>query len=230
MKKLFFLSLFTLASIAANAQLVKSRTFAKEESNTTWYTRLGLSFNNIAGNPEYLPWSNQGSDFSWGTKAGYDISFGFQKPISHSDIYWGMDLGIGTRGYTNNYLLRDGNKINEKLNTHNVNFSPLTFGYKHEIFDQLSIDLHIGGYFSYDFAYKQNLTYDETGETYDEIESYNSIDEHLVRYDAGIAAGAGVWYNRFNLDFTYQRGFINAIEYDEDMHSSKFMVRIGVRF
>ena len=235
MKKLIFFSLCILASISANAQLVKSRTFAKKESNTTWYTRLGLSVNNMAGNMSETPWANLNEipsiGSSWGSAASYDITFGFQKPINRSDVYWGMDLGIGTRGFSHECYAQGTSKLNEKLNSHNVKFSPVTFGYKHELFDQFSIDIHVGGYFSYDFAGKLNRVFDGTNPLYEE-ESDQTIGniEKYVRYDAGVAAGAGIWYNRFNLDFTYQRGFISVVEFDEDMYSSKFMIRLGVSF
>lgn len=230
MKKLIFFSLCILASISANAQLVKSRTFAKKESNTTWYTRFGLSVNNMAGNMRETPWTpfneRPSTGSSWGPAASYDITFGFQKPINRSDVYWGMDLGIGTRGFSHEYSPKGEYEVNEKMNAHNVKFSPVTFGYKHELFDQFSIDIHVGGYFSYDFAgeVKQNIE-----SAYEGQYKIKNIEKY-VRYDAGVAAGAGIWYNRFNLDFTYQRGFISVVEFDEDMYSSKFMIRLGVSF
>ena len=227
MKKLFILSLFALASIAANAQLVKSRTFAKEESNTTWYTRLGLSFNNIAGNPETTFGTHSNFDFSFGPTIGYDLSFGFQKPILHSDVYWGMDLGLGSRGYSNSYTKGDGDKVDEKLNTHNVKFSPLTFGYKHAITDIISLDFHIGGYVSYDYAGKFNKTI--KAEEEEETIKTNDIGD-FYPLDSGIIAGGGIWYDRFNIELTYQRGFISLYDYNDDMFSSNFMIRLGVAF
>lgn len=216
MKKLFFLSLFALASIAANAQLVKSRTFAKEESNTTWYTRLGLSFNNITG--DATKHADENGE-SYGLKTGYDLSFGFQKPIRHSDIYWGMDLGLGTRGFSNSYTSGQ-EEAKDKLIAHNVKFSPLTFGYKRSITDMISIDLHVGGYVSYDYAGTLKSSWGST-------EEKTKIDDtSWYPLDSGIAAGIGAWYDRFNLELTYQRGFIN----DDGMCTSNFMIRLGVAF
>lgn len=221
MKKLFFLSLFALASIAANAQLVKSRTFAKEESNTTWYTRLGLSFNNVTG---YVTEQADEDGESYGSKVGYDISFGFQKPIRHSDIYWGMDLGLGTRGFSNSYTSGQ-EEAKDKLITHNVKFSPLTFGYKRSITDMISIDLHVGGYVSYDYAGTLKSSWGSSEE------KTNIDDLDWYPLDSGIAAGIGAWYDRFNLELTYQRGFINCFDEDNDSsYSSNFMIRLGVAF
>lgn len=221
MKKLFILSLFALASIAANAQLVKSRTFAKEESNTTWYTRLGLSFNNVTG---YVTEQADEDGESYGSKVGYDISFGFQKPIRHSDIYWGMDLGLGTRGFSNSYTSGQ-EEAKDKLITHNVKFSPLTFGYKRSITDMISIDLHVGGYVSYDYAGTLKSSWGSSEE------KTNIDDLDWYPLDSGIAAGIGAWYDRFNLELTYQRGFLNCFDEDNDSsYSSNFMIRLGVAF
>ncbi len=55
--------------------------------------------------------------------------------------------------------------------------------------------------------------------------------------------GVGVWYKRFNLDFTYRRGFIKPIEYTGEwvddyagidskpgVYNSNFMLRLGIAF
>jgi len=44
-----------------------------------------------------------------------------------------------------------------------------------------------------------------------------------------MALGFGVWYDRFNLDFTWQRGFVDAIS-DWDVYTSNLMLRLGVAF
>ena len=45
-------------------------------------------------------------------------------------------------------------------------------------------------------------------------------------FDAGMNIGVGVWYDRFNLDFTYQRGFIKTWE----CNTSNVLIRLGVAF
>lgn len=49
------------------------------------------------------------------------------------------------------------------------------------------------------------------------------------RYDVGLNAGIGIWYNNFNLDFNFQRGFIEA-EKDGEYYTSNFMIRLGIAF
>jgi hypothetical protein len=59
------------------------------------------------------------------------------------------------------------------------------------------------------------------------------------RFDAGIQAGVGVWYKKFNFDITYQRGFVSACDVmidwsDSDasykVFSSNLMLRVGYSF
>ena len=45
-----------------------------------------------------------------------------------------------------------------------------------------------------------------------------------------VYAGVGVWYDRFNLDFTYQRGFIDVFSDFDKIKTSNFMIRLGVAF
>ena len=50
------------------------------------------------------------------------------------------------------------------------------------------------------------------------------------RFDVGMKIGVGVWYNKkYNLDFTYQRGFLGT-DAEADGGPSNFMVRLGLGF
>ena len=49
-------------------------------------------------------------------------------------------------------------------------------------------------------------------------------------FDAGMNIGVGVWYDRFNLDLTYQRGFIDAFSDADGFKTSNFMIRLGIAF
>ena len=46
------------------------------------------------------------------------------------------------------------------------------------------------------------------------------------RFDAGMNIGVGIWYDRFNFDITYQRGFIKTWE----SNTSNVLIRLGVAF
>lgn len=54
--------------------------------------------------------------------------------------------------------------------------------------------------------------------------------EDYNRGDAGLKVGVGVWYNnKYNADFTYQRGFFTHHE-DVDGGTSNFWFRLGYAF
>lgn len=198
MKKILLLAAAAMLAVAANAQLMTSRTFFGKESNTTWFMRAGMSVNNVANGGDGLE-----------SAIGFDVDFGFQKPIASTAAYWGMELGIGTRGCGVEH-------IDETINTYGVKWSPLTFGYKWAVTDNIKIDPHFGAFLEYDFA-KSDLA--------------DNMD--VNDFDAGIQIGAGVWFKRFNLDFTYQRGFCAVVDVPDGVDaptSSNFMIRVGFAF
>lgn len=229
MKKFLLLAVMAIAGLSANAQLVRGTTFVKKESNTTWFLRAGMSMNNAAGKATEM--------YNAGTKIGYDVSTGFQKPIANSNMYWGMEFGLGTRGAKGHYD-DYGARSDMSLLAHNVKISPVTFGYKFNLTDNLKLDGHLGAFVSYDYIgtgkedyTDSDISESESSSIYD-LESYNG-------FDAGLQVGVGVWFNRFNLDFTYQRGFMNVSDDDDlvddndnqlKVFSSNFMIRLGVAF
>ena len=193
MKKLVIALFAAMLCISAQAQLRTSRTFFKSNSRTEWILRAGVSFNNIAGtDAEGLS-----------SKTGFDVDFGFNKYFGQSNLYWGMELGVGTRGASLEY---EGEK--EGFTSYNVKYSPFTIGYKFPVTEAIKIDPHVGGYLSYDFS------------TTNDVELEND-------FDAGIQAGVGVWYGRINLDFMYQRGFVDMVETGK---TSNFLIRVGYAF
>ena len=108
---------------------------------------------------------------------------------------------------------------------HNVQVSPFTFGYKYNITDALAVDAHLGAYVSCDYVGKIKEKESYQGDS--EETSVNMGDwEDWKRVDAGMNIGVGIWYDRFNLDFTYQRGFIKTWE----CNTSNVLIRLGVAF
>lgn len=233
MKKfLFTATLAVVACLTASAQLVQSTMFneQKKENNTMWFLRVGMAMNNYAGNDDFAD-----EDDEMGAKVGYDFSVGFHKPIADFGMYWGMEFGLGTRGYKMSYESDEGDYSSKNsILAHNVKISPITLGYKYSVTDWLKIDAHIGGYVSFDYAGKYKWEREYMGDTEDD--DYNFSDDYFDdynRFDAGIQAGVGLWFDRFNLDFTYQRGFIGMYDWDSEYDSPKssnFMIRLGVAF
>ncbi len=220
MKKYLLIAATMFMAVTASAQVMRSRTYVLEK-NTMWYGRIGMSINNVAGMP---------SDLNASSKTGMDIDLGFHKNIGEGGVYWGMEFGFGTRGcqWENENNWDHDETIKASITTWNVKYSPVTFGYKYSVTDDIKIDGHLGIYASYDFT----KTYKYDGEEVD----IDDTDFDYQEFDAGLQVGVGVWYKRFNLDFTYQRGFLpvatvwNYDEDEKDLHSSNFMIRLGIAF
>lgn len=256
MKKLLLFAVGAAMAATASSQVMTSYSYSKSERKTLWYARLGVSFNNLTAGSvcEAMnsPWleDNGETPYSFGSKTGMTVDFGFQRPISNFGLYWGMELGIGTRGFTMKYDESevdpdDDFETNAKMMTWNVKYSPFTFGYKYTLTDDIKLDAHIGAFVSYDFAGKK-LSYEETdGDKWElkDDELKDALD--YQDFDAGMQLGIGVWYKRFNLDFTWQRCFVpygkmtmrawdsygESLGTEEySLYSSNFMIRLGVAF
>ncbi len=177
-------------TISTEAQVRTSRTLVKQKSNIEWILRAGLSFNQMSGT------DNAGS------KTAFAFDFGFNKPIRNPKFYWGMDLGVSSRGCSEFF-------------TYTLKFTPITFGYKHLLTDKIKLDGHIGAFVSADFS--DNM-----------IDSSNYY-RNSSMWDLGLQFGVGVWYDRFSLDLMYQLG---TLEVDSDYGGTagSFIIRLGVRF
>lgn len=215
MKKFFLLISAVLFCIGTEAQIVSSQSVsiqreAKIPSETIWYLRGGLNM---------MGFSGDGAD-GLSKKTGYNFVYGFQKPIGTIGTYWGMDFGVGSRGYK-----MDDDEYDISLTAHNIQVSPFTFGWKYGLSDDIKLDLHAGAFASFDYTGKMKSE--------DESISMGDWEDELglewKRFDAGMNIGIGIWYDRFNLDFTYQRGFIEVAT-DAECNTSNFMIRLGVAF
>lgn len=253
MKKLLALA-FVMCSLGiANAQIVRSTTFnkvPKEKNKTTWYVRAGVSLNNMTGEgrsnimkeikEEEL---ENGVKAGFTTRAGYDFEIGFKKNFGKSDIYWGMELGFGTRGggfaYSRTLEYEYGEKIDVKetsnLDLYTFKYTPFQIGYMYPINEDFSIDAHLGVFLSTDLggSMKDKIIHGE--KEYEEKYNYKETD--CVPFDAGIQLGIGAWYKKFNLDVSWQRGFVKMVgdfPYNEDNYgdikSSNFVIALGYAF
>lgn len=241
MKKFFLMLTVALMAAGASAQVVTSRTYVKSKKATTWYARLGVSFDNIAGGNDLF---KEGGEYdeadktTIGSKAGMDIDFGFQKPMGNSGLYWGMELGIGTRGGSlkEEWEATDDDPASENkghVMTWNLKYSPFTLGYKYALTDDIKLDGHVGVFFSYDFAGGTKYSWGDP-EDEDEKLSFSQLKDEewdYTAFDAGMQIGIGAWWKKINLDFTYQRGFCPCAKvYGHSLTSSNFMIRVGYAF
>lgn len=194
MKKLFVFIVAAMAVLSASAQMRTSRTFTKTKSNTEWILRVGPSINSITG----IDGLN--------SKVGFDVDIAFNKSFGQSPLYWGMELGIGTRCFGSD-LEYDGEEYG--MTAYDIKWSPFTIGYKYAITEDFKLDPHVGAYALYDFATSNDYEFDN-------------------KFDVGLQAGLGFWYKRVNLDFMYQFGFVNVG--DDAGKTGNFLIRVGYRF
>lgn len=211
MKKVLLIAALLLLCAGIQAQIVSSRSTSikTEKSRTTsqWVLRAGLNLMNLAGD------GVEGSN----SNIGYSVMAGFQKPMGAEGAYWGMEAGLGSRGF----------KVEElKSIAHNIQFSPFTFGWKFEVADNFKIDTHLGAFASFDYTSKMKM--DGESISWGDFADYEEVDYN--HFDAGLNIGAGVWYGRYNLDFTYQRGFIDVFTDFDGIKTSNFLIRLGIAF
>lgn len=210
-KSLLLFGLLLFVCFGLRAQIVSSRSVGiastpERPSEMMWYLRAGLNMGGFAGDDV------DGLD----RKVAYNFTYGFQKPIGSLGAYWGMDFGLGSRGY----------KLDElSLLAHNLQVSPFTFGWKYEVADNLSIEGHVGAFAACDYAGKIKYA----GESVSMGDWEDDLGIDWSRFDAGMNIGFGLWYDRFNLDFTFQRGFVEAMS-DTKAYTSNLMLRLGVAF
>ena len=256
MKKICALLLAIVTIFPMNSQIVKSRTFGEKKSNpTTWYVRAGLSLNNLTGSAmpvakdkikELIQEDAEDgvkSSAGFGPRAGYDFEIGFRKNFGKSRLYWGMELGLGTRGgsYHSSYSDNDSFEGKEACyaESFNIKYMPLQIGYLFPLTEKLSVDGHVGIFASYDFSNKSKGWEEYEGEK--DVEDFTE-DAYFQGFDAGLKLGIGVWYGRFNFDLSWQRGFATYLEsfpFGNDWYkdgdqkyfqSSNLILSLGVSF
>ena len=239
MKKIIvstIVALFAITSFTSKGEILTSRSFYKEGPRMTWFVRGGVSLNMVGG--DYVKyWKDE--DRSFGMKPGFDISAGFERFFGKKNLYWGLELGIGTRGFSAKYEKEytdwvEGKEVKGtdtyKASLSNINVKlPIFIGYCHPIGEHMKIDAHVGPYVSYDFTKSAK---DDDGNVfggYGDSFKYNHAD--VVGVDAGAAVGLGFWYDHFLIDVTYQKGFIETVNYGgEKGTASHLLIRIGYGF
>jgi hypothetical protein len=233
MKKIILSLLVAFCGLSASAQIVSSTSrsvsYTKHEKTTTWYGKVGLNVMNYVG---------KGTADGLQAKIGYDLNFGFQKPLGGNGLYWGMEFGLTSRGSKKSTdITARGVRSETELNEmrHAVVFSPFTFGYRKNLVNKLDIDAHVGIYGSCDYTGKNKL---ETSVTYGKETEKASADTKMSdwsdfnRGDVGLKFGVGLWWDRYNLDFSYRQGFLNVWTPDgaDTNLSGNFIVSLGVSF
>jgi len=211
-----------------------------------WVVRAGIGFNNAAGSykeTQELLWNDAKLSGNFSSFTGYDFSFGFNKSFGEQPLYWGMDLALGMRGYHSfadkqttlsisssfGWSRSVNNQEQEQsLKTYNIQFSPVTIGYKYLFMNNMAADIHLGGYISYDFAgdntfSNTDITYYNTSHGDNVVDNSTNTStpigdiDSLHRLDVGLNLGIGYWFGHFNIDLTWQRGFISFWDNGDDV-------------
>ena len=254
MKRLFstlFVCAYWLSTLAQVTQLPDNFTSGK----AVWIVRAGASYNGVTGSgidDQKDTWNKNKFDGNFKRTLGASLSFGFNKPFGQSSFYWGMELGAGMRGYkteakkngsssvksAGNWSMTSTATDKTKLNAFNAQFTPIMIGYKFLFNDNIALDIHVGGYASYDFAGEIKSEYSSSYQTtsqhggssnskkdnnstkISDIDKYNN-------HDFGVVAGAGFWFGHFNIDITWQRGFISIYDSGSDLFPNNLQIRLG---
>lgn len=255
------LSLVTF--LCANAEGGIGKVLSLPDFNSghaVWIVRAGVDFNYASGDykADQLAnlrdsWRKASLDAKYPNSMGFDASIGFNKSFGHHPLYWGALLGVGTRGckeeYTQSYSatssVSGGHDSHTRVTTYtltsyNVFVNP-TIGYKFMFCKNMALDVHVGGFFSYDFAgtSKQSVyngihntsKYGNTNKDTVDEDSYKIGDfSNYNNCDAGVNAGVGYWYGHFNIDFTWQRGFIKIYDPGTSYYANKMQLSLAYAF
>ena len=202
MKKLFFTVLVSVLCVS----------FAKAQGETRWNYIKGAA----AINSSTLEGNAVGKATNHG---GWDLLLGHAKKFSGFDFYYGIEYGIGSRGYCIELL---GEEFGSSW-AGNIKASPMV-GYKYDFANGLSIDAHVGYFASFDLFGMNKVKGVDSQSIWTSDNNYN-------HFDNGIRLGDGVWFERFLLDFTWQRGFVNFnTDSDVSNKSNAFIIGLGYQF
>jgi NO-binding membrane sensor protein with MHYT domain len=146
---------------------------------------------------------------SIGSITGFNAGVEFQKTLP-KNFYWGAGLGLKTKGFKEEYLYGSG-----KLNVTALEI-PLNIGYKFDLGQDAQLDLHAGAFVNFDLFGKMGDV------------SLSDLDDYS-RFDAGLALGAGIWYQRFNVNLNFQWGLVEQFKYLSDKENN-IMLSLGYAF
>lgn len=238
MKRIYFLFACMLAAIASHAQIVTTTSsFQKiEKAHKThypckfeFYGKVGLNLMTASVEHSYF----DDELLSAQPKVGFDLNLGFIchfRPSHPSNFYWGMELGLTQVGSSYKSHTADsytpGHRRTERIKSHQnigVILSP-SFGWKKGISNDISIDVHINPGVLFNPRYvemESHVVYYKDGTLNG---SNDNFDEVKKKWFLSIKSGIGVWYNRWNIDFSYRRSTSDHIDF------SNYIISLGYRF
>ena len=219
MKKLFTMALVALFALAANAQIVSSRSEsiqrapapAPKNHTSQWYLRAGVGSVGISGKE----FKAAKSTF------GYEVELGYQRFFNGADgAHLGFEFGIQNRGCK--YEITDDKS--STFSTLQLNVQPV-FGWKLPVGAGISVDPHVGVFVGYDLTGSMSEN--------DDFDFGDYKDAGWNAFDAGMSFGVGAWYKNFNFDLKYKYSFTSAWEPEEADgcgNTRGFMVTVAYAF
>lgn len=263
MKRISLLLLLVcIMGIASQAQ-VTNLPEGFTSNKAVWIVRAGIGFSGASGEGMDAikeNWEKAKPNSKWSSEGefrrvfGGNASFGFTKNFANGPVYWGMDLGMSMRGYETEaswdiYATSsvsggyDSHYKSEKstLIAFSAQLTPINIGYRYIINDKMAVDVHVGGFASYDFAGKLETEtrdhifitgkYGTNNKTTDKENSVNIGDIDSYRnFDFGVIGGIGFWFGHFNIDVSYQQGFVSMYDSDKSLTNNKLQARLGYAF
>lgn len=236
LKIYFAISVLCMIRMASHAQ-ESSLPEGFTTSNTVWVIRIGGNLNNVTGSgvdDTKTNWAAQKCYGEFKNTFGGNASFGLYSPLGTSPIYIGINAGVGMRGYKTSAKWKEDigtiNSQETRLTAFNAQISPFNIGYIAKLTKNTALDFHVGVFFTYDFA----GTFTTEEDYSDNTRKKNSIDindtENYNKYDTGVIGGIGFWYNHWNVNIDYQRGFSSIYNGGADFYSKIILLSLGYAF
>lgn len=239
-------------SIASATDYNDTAPFANENRNSRWIIRAGLSVNTVTGGTVKFIKNTTGARFH--ASFGYDISATFNQPLSNKGWFWGVQIGMSTRGWRlvsakETFELPTGSicvaQTKGHLRAYSFRWLPWIAGYRHAINKNTSFEMHISPYFTYDFTGSdRGVSYigiknpgstkwdkEDSSKQKEDLDHVSGMDaaHEYQRFDIGLDVGVGIWYRQFNFDLSFEQGFIPIFKH-ENLYSSKAFIRLGYAF
>jgi len=271
MKRILF-TIFAMCAVGVVSQAqVTELPDGFTSGKTVWMVHLGAGFNSVSSDgiavganywtsallSEPHVWS---FDNDYKRKFGMNFSVAFTRNFGKSPVYWGMELGIGKRGFKQKFsaayteIITSFNmkylSINQTSNllAEYVQFIPVNIGYRYLINDKMALDAHAGVFTSYDYwghyttdalVYRLNINIKNTLDDFNPDNNGLSSSQAYLdtqdmygyrKFDTGITGGIGFWYGHFHIECGYQYGFVSVFKGDDGYHCNSWQAKLGYAF
>ena len=262
---LFTIFVMCAAGVVSQAQVTELPE-GFTSGKTVWMVHIGAGFNSVSSDgietgandwiravlSEPHEWY---ADNEYKRKFGMNFSVAFTRNFGKSPVYWGMELGIGKRGFkqklsagyiemtTSSNIMQFKELATDQtsnLLAEYVQFIPVNIGYRYLINDKMALDAHAGVFTSYD--YWGHYTTDALVYSHDDFNPDNnrlsSSEAYLDtqdmygyrKFDTGIVGGLGFWYGHFHVECGCQYGFVSVFKGDEGYHCNSWQAKLGYAF